>query len=227
MNYFIFPTFVEDEENKQIQRECFDSFIKTTNFVNKQIIVIDNGSIYEAYTDARGFATHMISFAKPIGFAKAVNLGWKLTEAIGDAEYIGVLNNDLVFHEGWFDGLLDHIDDNTAAVAPSDYPLEGVNDHIWSSCFFQRADIRRRIGFFDEKLNYRYHDQDYWIRAKKLGLNFKRIGKNRVDHKESTTYKKMLRSNPAIADIEQNEANIMLERYGVKMAQDYINKLST
>lgn len=81
-----------------------------------------------------------------------------------------------------------------------------------------RPEVRREIGYFDDKyLPFRYHDQDYWIRAKKLGYHFLRTGSSRVKHRESSTYRKMPQRHN-----ESKEAQVMMDRYGVTMAEYYV-----
>ena len=73
-----------------------------------------------------------------------------------------------------------------------------------------------RVGYLDELINYRFHDQDYSIRVKKAGLPVRRTGKVVVQHENSATYKKMNRNeDPA-------EAEIMMERHGAKTFGDWI-----
>ncbi len=220
MKYLILPVYVMDQENAVMQDDCFSSFNQNTNRDEVTVIVIDNGSLY-GVDEAQSFADIYVRTPCPVGYAKAVNMGWKITETYTDCEYVGVLNNDLIFLPNWLQPLIDNLDSKTAACASYDQPMpiEAVTDHIWSSCFLMKDSIRKEIGYFDDvNLPYRYHDQDYWMRAKSLGYSFKRIGASQVKHKESSTYKKMVEKNT-----EVNEERIVRERWGVAMAQ-YYNK---
>lgn len=197
-----------------MQKVCFDTFNQTIFPEPIRRIVVDNGSRFGS-DDAKAFADLYIWSPTPLGFAGAVNIGWR----VSDARIVGVLNNDLTFIQpDWLLKLIPHLGYiDTAAVAPYDHPQEGVTDHIWSSCFFMHQETRQKIGLFDaEHLPWRYHDQDYWIRAKNLGLNFKRVGASQVRHKESSTYFKM----PQRVE-EGKEAEVMKARWGVTMAQHY------
>jgi len=216
MTYLILPSYVCDEENYQIFSQMISSLQSNTQ--NYKLIGIDNGSILEALELLREFSDIFVQFDTPIGYAKAVNIGWKITEELPDCEYVGVLNNDLTFSSGWLDSLISNLDENTAACASYDQEVgDIVTDHIWSSCFLMRHKIRKAIGYFDsEFLPFRYHDQDSWMRAKSMGLQFKRVGKSRVTHKESTTYKKMPERNN-----EERERQIVEARWGTHMAQYY------
>lgn len=212
----IFPIYVPDQENAVMQEVCFQTFNQTDFPGEVRRIVIDNGSRFGA-EDAQKFADIYVRLPTPVGFARAVNIGWKISEAL-HSETVGVLNNDLTFLDPqWLKTLLVHLDDSACAVAPYDAPQHGITDHIWSSCFFQKQATRQKIGLFDDiNLPWRYHDQDYWIRAKRLGLSFKRVGASQVRHKESSTYFKLPQKL-----MEGREAQIMQDRWGVTMAQHY------
>jgi GT2 family glycosyltransferase len=219
MIYLILPSYVMDEENMQMQYKMLESLHNTKSEVKYKVVGIDNGSIDYARLDLQVNSDFFVKMPSPIGYARAVNIGWKITEELPDCEYVGVLNNDLTFRPGWLEALVANLDDETAACASYDQDIDpsAVTDHIWSSCFLMKNETRKKIGYFDaENLPYRYHDQDYWIRAKKMGLRFKRIGASRVDHKESSTYKKM----PERAN-EEKEKQIVISRYGVAMAQNW------
>lgn len=209
----VFPTYVADIENQEIQHDCFVSFLGTIDRKDFRIIIVDNGSVESAREDARSIADVMVQLNQPVGYAKAVNIGWKLCES----ETIIVANNDLTFKPGWLEPLLARVDIVTA-VAPSEVEFEGESDEIWSSCFMLKRSTRERIGFFDDvHLPYRYHDQDYWIRAKKSAISFKRLGNSIVGHRESTTFRKLPQKDEYIRAEEQ----IMKDRHGVVMAAHF------
>ncbi len=209
----ILPSYVIDEENEKLQDLCLFSMGLPPDC---RKIAIDNGGNFGGIALEK-WADIYVRTSKPLGYAAAVNLGWRMATA----DYVVVLNNDLEFKRNWLPPLIEYLNAHHSVAAAASYdfdvPLETVTDHIWSSCFAMRNEVRQELGFFDDEyLNYRYHDQDYWCRAKKAGYRFARIGKSRVNHKESSTYKKMPEKNN-----EQNEQDIMLARWGVAMAQHY------
>lgn len=217
MIYFVLPIYVQDEENEAIQEEMLASLLLTTGQTESKLIVVDNGSKF-GMREAQAHADYYVRTDEPIGYARAVNIGWSIVDQLDQKADIVVLNNDLTFQEGWLLPLIRTLDDPmVAGVAPYDFnvPADQVTNHIWSSCFAIRQQTRKEIGFFDaDQLPYRYHDQDYWARAFSLGYNFKRIGASRVSHKESTTYKKMGKQAQ-----EAQEEQIMQQRWGTTMAQ--------
>lgn len=208
----IFPIYVADNENADIQCRCFASFLETVESKDFNIIIVDNGSIMPAALDAQLFADVYFRVREPLGFAKAVNIGWKLCEN----DIIIVANNDLTFKKGWLGPLLDRVADHLV-VAPSTHEFEGESKEVWSSCFMMRRTTREMIGFFnDVDLKYRYHDQDYWIRAKKMGIEFRRLGNSVVDHVDGATFHKMPKKNEYI----QKEEQWMRNHHGITMANE-------
>jgi len=226
MIWVILPAYVQDLENNDIQREMLGSFTLFDQpgnpLTHHKKIAIDNGSLPTASIDLEQWADYYVITDHPIGYARAVNLGWAMVDQLAsDDDFVLVLNNDLTFTEGWLTSLVSFLEQHpdAAAVAAEDrgVPHDAVSNHVWSSCFLMRQRTRKAIGFFDaDQLPYRYHDQDYWMRAMSKGYQFYRIGASKVGHKESTTYKKM----PERAT-EETERQIVEKRWGTYMAQWY------
>lgn len=148
----------------------------------------------------------------PMGYARAVNLGLAL--ATGDILIIA--NNDLILPHGWLDGMLQDYQEGT--LAPQDMSVDPIiyEDAHWFSLVMMGRDTFTKVGYLDELINYRFHDQDYSIRVKKAGLPVRRTGKVVVQHVNSATYKKMNRNeDPA-------EAEIMMQRHGAKLFSDWV-----
>jgi GT2 family glycosyltransferase len=207
----IFPVYVADEENAALQRECFASFREHTPQAHR-VIVVDNGSVC-GREDAQEVADVYVRLPEPVGFARAVNTGWRLAEA----PLACVANNDLVFLAGWLAPLLEALAGGDADIAA---PVDDRMSHVpfWWSCFVMAAATRERLGFFDEQaLPWRYHDQDYGIRALRAGLRFARPEASRVLHRESATWFKM----PHRGERDAAERQVMLARWGAATAAEY------
>lgn len=207
----IFPVYVADEENAALQRECFATFTEHTPQAHR-VIVVDNGSRH-GREDAGALADVLVRLPHPVGFARAVNTGWRLTEA----PWVCVANNDLVFTRGWLRPLLEVLACGQAEIAaPVDDRTPGAP--FWGACFVMAASVREKLGFFDDvSLPWRYHDQDYWIRAMQAGFRFARVAGSRVLHRESATWLKM----PRRTEREQAERQVMLARHGTDMAESW------
>lgn len=153
----------------------------------------------------------------PMGYARAVNCGF----ALADCEDVAVINNDLFVQAGWLLGLQEEYDKTPGGIlAPFDFNVAKgpvYMNHHWYSLFYTRKDVLTKVGYFDESINYRYHDQDYSIRTKLMGFEVMRTPNVVVSHINSATYNKMEQKKN-----EGEEARIMAERYGYTMFEDWV-----
>lgn len=152
----------------------------------------------------------------PLGYARAVNLG----VALADTEFICVLNNDLfVLSPTWLGDLISEFRsiESYGKVVGVLSPVESYSagDHIvydeswWSCVLLSRYRYLALGGLDDQLLNYRFHDQDFSIRAKKEGWEVCRTGRVVVRHVNSATYDAMGKPK------ETEESREMRRRHGV------------
>ena len=130
-----------------------------------------------------------------------------------------VINNDLFVQEGWLDKMLEDYGKTPGGVlAPFDHPVEtGIYyDRHWYSLFLVKRDVFTKVGYLDELINYRFHDQDYSIRIKKAGFEVMRTGNVIVGHIDSATYNKMERNE------DPEERRVMVERHGYAHFEEWI-----
>jgi len=95
-------------------KECFDSFLSTTDPDDVQLMVIDNASVdgtrewLEKFEHPGLYAK--VFLGENVGTAKALNLGWKL--AYENGWHAGKLDNDVVFYdEDWFDKMVNVLEE--------------------------------------------------------------------------------------------------------------------
>jgi GT2 family glycosyltransferase len=74
---------------------------QTTQFA--RVIVIDNASTDGAADLARGWGCTVLSQPTNIGFARAVNLGWRSAQ---DSRWIAILNSDVTLDPRWLERLV-------------------------------------------------------------------------------------------------------------------------
>jgi len=107
--------------NRELNRLCLDSVFARTEWPNREIVVVDNGStdgtrelLFEA--SGRHPDLRTILFEANRGFPAAANAG--LSSASG--RYVILLNNDTVVTRGWATALLRHlaVDPETGLVGP-------------------------------------------------------------------------------------------------------------
>lgn len=201
----ILPAYVP-EQLLEMTRRCLDSF-KATAPLGYQFVVIDNGSSRTASNLLQRRADVYLRYEEPIGYARAANIGL----AIASHEWLCVLNTDIEFRRaGWLDNFgHDYVLGPGGVLSAMDDGREGlVYDESWFSTWFTHRDVIRRVGYFDESMPFRFHDQDYAIRVKLAGLEVMRTGNVPVSHVNMATYSLMSPvDDPA-------EAQMMRERWG-------------
>lgn len=212
----ILPNYAIDEQVEAYLEQCLDALEKHTDMSRVQFIVIDNGSPREN-DRLKKMADIYIRKDYPMGYARAVNAGF----ALADCEWIVVLNNDLFLQAGWLDKMIETYNATPGGVlAPYDYPTQpGPTDfdRHWYSLILMKRDVQRIVGYFDETMNFRYHDQDYSIRVKKAGFQVMRTPNVNVAHINSATYSKMPQRSG-----EGAEASKMHQKWGATMFEDWV-----
>ena len=120
-------TFNDDKST----RECLDSLEKLNkkNF-ELSVVVIDNASKekFEATKEYTNFDLKILTSSENLGFSGGQNLGIKY--ALGSlADYILVLNNDVIADENLIIELLNAFDESIGIVSPKIYFAPGFEYH--------------------------------------------------------------------------------------------------
>jgi len=206
----VLPNYAPDEEVRSKSLEFLRNLKEATDMSQVQFIVVENGSYTPELEAAADIYVHK---EEPIGYARAVNIGWSMA----DGDYIVTLNNDLMMPAGWLEQMLKDYQPGT--LAPQDVNAPGIiEDSHWFSLVLMDRETFTKIGYLNEIINYRFHDQEYSIRVKKAGLKVNRTGNVVVDHINSLTYRKMKRNeDPA-------ERQWMLDNYGVATFNEYVQQ---
>lgn len=98
--------------NLALTRLCIESILRHTDYLNYEIVVVDNNSTDGTQTYLRRLAAQhprvrIILNSENEGFARANNQG----VALSTGHYIVLLNNDTVVPPGWLSRLLRHLED--------------------------------------------------------------------------------------------------------------------
>jgi GT2 family glycosyltransferase len=196
----VLPAYVPTKELLDVTRRCVASLQATTPRASYELIAVDNGSSAEAGEWLEEVAdTYPVVLDGPVGYARAANIGL----AVAAHDWLCVINTDIEFQEeGWLEqlqkdyaktegGVLSTFDTEWDAGRPA-----GIHyDESWFSCWLTRRDVIQKVGYFDESMGYRFHDQDYAIRVKRAGYEVMRDGNVVVKHSDSATYDTMNRDD--------------------------------
>jgi len=185
-----------------------------------RVVVIDNGS-----SDGTGEwlraqpAIDVIRNAKNLGCAAAWNQGWR---AAGDADWIVVLNNDVLLPAGWLAALIEGAErENFDVVSPAmrerdqNYPfgeyaadfmarMKNVvrRDAAHGVCFAVKRAVFAKVGAFDENFRIgQFEDSDFFRRCRIEGFRLGTTGGCFIHHFGSIT-QDALRGGPKVRPYE-------------------------
>lgn len=209
----ILPTYSPDNEVSEYVKRFLDTLKANTPRELYQFVVVENGSNTLALAS---LADIYIQKEYPLGYARAVNLGI----ALADNDLLVVANNDLTLPAGWLETMIEEYQKHgPGLLAPVDFsPTQELYlDSHWYSLWITDRHTWNAVGYFDEMLNYRFHDQDYSIKLKQAGFNVMRTGKVQVGHVNMATYKKM-----KVEREESMERELMRKRHGALLFDDWL-----
>lgn len=202
----LLPVYIIDEELLEITKKFFEHLELNTLREDYQLIIVDNGSNFGSEL-LKEKADIYIRKDYPMGYARAVNCAVSLA----DHDILVVANNDIFVTPEWLPQMLEDYENfGPGILSPFEYIVQpGIyKDQHWYSLFMTDKKTWQTIGYFDETLNYRFHDQDYSIRMKKAGFEVMRTGNVIISGHNSATYSKMGRNE------DPEEASMMIERHG-------------
>jgi len=206
----VLPNFCPDATVRAHMLAFLRSLTACTDPAGYQFVVVENGS---ESPELRALADIYLHEPEPIGYARAVNLG--ITQA--DHDLLVIANNDLILPPNWLPQLIaDYKAYGPGVLSPMDRPCSpGIyRNASWYSLFITD---RKTFGYFDETLNYRYHDQQKSIELRKAGHFVGRTGRVVVQHVNSATYERM-----PVKDEETAERNLMIARHGAEHFVDWL-----
>ena len=219
---------------------CLESLRRHTG-LRAGTVVIDNGSTdgTAEYLSTRTDIT-VISNARNCGCAAAWNQGVRACRA----DWVVVLNNDVVLTAGWLEGLLtaaktEAWDIVTPAIREGllNYDLESYAREFVESaagamrpdvadgvCFMVRRRVFERIGLFDE--NFRvgvFEDTDFFERARQAGFKLGTTGRSFIHHFGSVT-QKCIRQVNLYGPYEEENRQYFRKKWGLNQIQRWIKR---
>lgn len=134
----------------------------------------------------------------------AYNKFANIAAATGDAEWIMVANNDLIFQEGWLDPLLLAGNDVVSPVDPGLERQAGFTEntlgteiatHFSGWCFMLRRTLWEKIGGFDEDFTFWGADMSQMQQFLNAGVTPMIVPESKVRHLDSQTHSRMRNKN--------------------------------
>ncbi len=202
-------------------RPFIESLYKFSDENLFDLIIVDNASSDGTVEYLKSVEKERANFKlvcndENLGYSKGNNIGIKMALE-GDYEYIGLLNNDILFTPGWLENTLKtfELDGQLGMVSPRDAGrtkffkkkitaenyLENYKEYLEKfnepfkymleplfSCVVIRREVIEKIGLMDENFTPAFwEDQDYCLRALYAGYSLATSNRAFVYHNHSTT----------------------------------------
>lgn len=224
-------------------RQCLESLQRHTP-VAARVIVVDNGSTDGTAEYMRGFPQiKYIRNTENLGCAAAWNQG--VNAAVAD--WVVILNNDVVLAPGWLDGLLAVAENGLDIVSPAlregplnyeiePYALEFVRttghitrpDMAHGVCFMVRRSVFETIGLFDENFQVgQFEDVDFFERAREAGFKLGATGRSFIHHFGSITQNSLRDNDSTVPPYEEMNRAYFRRKWRLGWARRHWQRIKT
>lgn len=192
-------SYAKDEKLRRVTEKGLETLLASESLdkIRFNVFVLESNKSAAPYD----FPQVKTIFPKEkFGYHKYMNLGI----AMGNNPYVCICNNDLLFHTGWANAILEAFDRDPTLYSASPacsvhHPAEGIKLHdgvkygyevrgeLIGWCLFFKRDMLKITGKLDPKFTFWYADNDYSMMLQKHGLKHALVTDSIVDHLESQT----------------------------------------
>ena len=189
------PILMLARNNRYLTRRAVASALHQDIPVN--LMVVDDGStdgtseMLEAISEK--YNNMMVVHAQNRGVSRNWNLGLRCFFSQG-AEHVLVLNNDVILGKSFYRNLLEVEGGLVSGISTSDIsevnrgPAREFAPHPDFSGYLLRREAWKKLGPFDDRMQFYCSDNDYHVRAHRLGIPFVNSGVP-FYHERSSTLK--------------------------------------
>lgn len=184
--------------------ECIESLQNSDPQVSKEIIVMESNKNYLSQEFQYPSNVRVIIPEVNFNFHKFLNIGIKTATG----EFVALCNNDLIFHENWFNEILRVKRENPAIRSFSPNEMVGdclnsdrfeigyrVQHHIKGWCIVAEKNIFPRISYLDEQFDFYYADNDYSMSLILHNIKHAVVYNSHVEHLEKKSSANILAKN--------------------------------
>lgn len=217
---FIVPVF----NNFDLANECIESLRASLPKIEYEIIIVDDGSeamVFKKLKRLENERLKVVRNPENLGYAKANNVGAKTANGI----YLFLLNNDLIFENGWFEPMLKAVSKRKVGIVGNVqldaksreidhagflFDGNGVLRHkrsrnpgkrysrfaaVTGACLAIRRENFLNVGGMDERFENGCEDIDLCFKVRQKGLRILVANRSVILHHVSST-----RSSDSIRD---------------------------
>ena len=208
----------DNQQTRRMTQSAIDSCYYGTNGLAINIIVVENGLSYQ-YDKAT-----TIHKREKFNYNEFANTA----ASLGNAEWIMVANNDLIFKDGWLHHLIAAGHDVVSPHEPTDVRQKGLikneegdvcGRHFSGWCFMIKRKLWEDIGKFDTDVTFWCSDDVVIEQVKARGVMPMIVVDSIVEHTASTTLKTQTSSN--INDLKWRNVYIFNKKYNKNKFADH------
>lgn len=186
----------------QMNKQCFETFIKSVEYIDSTFEIILVESNKEAKYDYSMPNLKIITPDADFNFHKFLNIGIKQSSG----NYYILSNNDVVYTKDWLKQLQQVATNNPKIQSFSPYDLKSnklpvetiknnsfvlgydIQKHLTGWCIIIHKEVIDKIKKLDERFSFYYADFDYAMQLQKHNINHALVTGANVNHLESVSY---------------------------------------
>jgi len=236
----VIVSFAKNEWCKTATQKCIESLLASEKDSEKIFNIIVVESNYDVKWDHISPCVTTYKAPLPYGYHKFLNFGRKK----GNAEWVALCNNDIIFSKEWFTKILESSVrnkdvlsfspicsftqvKNKIKVGSGDLVGHQLRIHISGWCIVQKRKIYDIIGDLDENFIHWCCDSDYALSLFKNDLKHVLVTDSVVDHHDqkigmTTIYS--VKSMQEISDLTVGSKQIFEQKYGFEKPKFDITK---
>jgi len=199
----IILSYAKTDELRQTTLNCVESLLQSENpeDIIFEVLIIESNKQMEPYQYP---GTKTIYPNTAFGYNKFMNIGIRATSN----PFVGLCNNDLIFHHGWASEILKafekhpEIDSANPRCPNFGYDVKiingdnvirrdqsmDINGVLTGWCIFVKRSIFKKIGLLDEQFTFWYADNDYDKTLRKHHVQHALVKSSLVTHLACLSY---------------------------------------
>jgi len=190
-----------------------NSLLQSETQIKFNVIIMENSDY--TFPQIEIDNVKVINILDPFNYNKFANIGIKQ----GSADWIGVFNNDIIFHKNWCSILISK-NYNSASPISKTVQQQSEDQLGWRTgkellgwaLFFKREEVYNKIGELDECVNFWFSDDVFGMALKRHKIDHYLCVTSKVDHLDNSNTLKTM-SKETIDNFTKEQTRIFNEKY--------------
>jgi len=192
---------------------AINSLLQSEKEIKFNVIIMENSDY--TFPQIEMDNVKVINNLEPFNYNKFANIGIKQ----GNAKYIGVFNNDVIFRKNWCSILINKNYDSASPISTT-VQQQSEDQLGWRTgkellgwaLFFKREEVYNKIGELDECVNFWFSDDCFGEQIKRQGIKHYLCATSKVDHLDNSNTLTTM-SKETIDNFTRGQTKIFNEKY--------------